>query len=68
MKKTIVLVGFLFLLAFNGNAQKSIIHDAEYNILFAQNGDKWAADDKEIDAKLKEIKKKNGNQPVGNNM
>ena len=30
---------------------KEIIHDAEYYILQAQNGQKWAADDKAVDAK-----------------
>ena len=29
-------------------AQKGIIHDAEYYILEAQNGDKWNEQDKEI--------------------
>ena len=29
-----------------------IVHDAEYYILKAQNGEKWAAEDKEIDQKL----------------
>jgi arylsulfatase len=39
---------------------KDIVHDAEYYILEAQNGEKWAADDKSIDAKLTEYKKTNG--------
>lgn len=29
-----------------------IIHDAEYDILEAQHGEKWAADDKNVEAKL----------------
>ena len=33
------------------NAKSKIVHDAEYYILEAQNGDKWAAEDKEIDKK-----------------
>ncbi len=41
-------------------AQDKVIHDAEYYILEAQNGKKWAADDKTIDKKLTEIRKKNG--------
>ena len=40
-----------------------IIHDAEYYILDAQNGEKWAAEDKELDKKLAELKKKNGGKP-----
>ena len=40
-----------------------IIHDAEHNILAAQHGKRWAKEDKEIDAKLAEIRKKNGGKP-----
>ena len=40
-----------------------IIHDAEYYILKAQHGDKWAKEDKEIDKKLAELKKKHGTKP-----
>ena len=39
-----------------------IIHDAEYYILEAQNGEKWAADDKAVDAKLAEFRKKEQRQ------
>ena len=31
-------------------AKEEIIHDAEYNILKAQNGERWDADDEQIDA------------------
>ena len=41
-------------------AQASIVHDAEYKILEAQNGKKWAKEDKVIDSKLADIRKKNG--------
>ena len=40
-----------------------IIHDAEYAILEAQNGEQWARDNKSIDAKLAEIREKNGGKP-----
>ena len=40
-----------------------IIHDAEYAIIEAQNGEQWAKDDKEIEEKLAQIRKKNGNKP-----
>jgi len=40
-----------------------IIHDAEYYVLEAQNGEKWVADDKKIDKKLAEIREKNGGKP-----
>ena len=41
-------------------AQGPIIHDAEYSILEAQNGKQWKEDDKKLDAKLAEVRKKNG--------
>ena len=40
-----------------------IIHDAEYTILAAQNGEAWAADDEAIESKLAEIRKRNGGKP-----
>jgi len=33
-----------------------IIHDAEYAIIEAQNGEQWAKDDKEIEKKLAQIR------------
>jgi hypothetical protein len=45
------------------HAANAIIHDAEYAIIEAQNGKAWAADDKAIDKKLAEIRKKNGGKP-----
>ena len=41
-------------------AQAPIVHDAEYKILEAQNGQQWAKDDKVVDSKLADIRKKNG--------
>jgi arylsulfatase len=41
-------------------AGKDIIHDGEYFFLKAQHGEKWVKEDKEIDARLAEIRKKNG--------
>ena len=40
-----------------------IIHDGEHYILKAQHGEKWAVEDKQIDEKLSEIRKKNGDKP-----
>ena len=60
-------LGFAALLVVTGTktvqAKDKIIHDAEYYILEAQNGKKWAADDKEVDKKLAEFTKKNGGKP-----
>ncbi|MEM1154681.1 MAG: sulfatase-like hydrolase/transferase [Pseudomonadota bacterium] len=50
-------------LSFSVSAAKPVIHDAEYYILAAQNGEKWAADDKAIEAKLAEIRNNNGGKP-----
>jgi arylsulfatase A-like enzyme len=44
-------------------AADKIVHDAEYYILEAQHGEKWAAEDKELDKKLAELKKKYGRPP-----
>ena len=42
------------------NNAEGIIHDGEYNLLMAQQGEKWAAEDKEIEKELADIRKKNG--------
>jgi len=44
-------------------AKKEIIHDAEYYVLEAQHGEKWAAEDKELAKKLKALKEKHGTPP-----
>ena len=55
---TLIVIPILALsLAGNALAKGQIVHDAEYYILEAQNGQKWAAEDKEIDKKLAELKK-----------
>lgn len=46
-----------------GAADKPIIHDAEYYILDAQYGEKWAAEDKDLDKKLADLRKKYGAPP-----
>ena len=40
-----------------------IVHDAEYYVLEAQHGEKWAAEDKALDARLAELREKNGGKP-----
>ncbi len=44
-------------------AQDKIVHDAEYYIIEAQNGDRWSTEDKALDKRLKELKKKHGKTP-----
>ena len=60
-------VAFLLTFFLSGNAlakePSKIVHDAEYYILEAQNGKKWAVEDKELDKKLAELKKKYGTPP-----
>jgi arylsulfatase len=41
-------------------AADKIVHDGEYNYLKAQHGMRWSQEDKAIDAKLSEIREKNG--------
>ena len=40
-----------------------IVHDAEYYILEAQNGNVWQVEDNELDAKLAELRDKYGQPP-----
>ena len=47
----------------NLSASNQIVHDAEYYVLEAQHGEKWAAEDKTLDKKLAELKKKYGRPP-----
>ncbi|MCP4407125.1 MAG: sulfatase-like hydrolase/transferase, partial [Gammaproteobacteria bacterium] len=47
----------------NLSAANKIVHDAEYYILEGQHAEKWAADDKSVDAKLAKFRKKNGGKP-----
>ena len=55
------LVGLLLLTSFA--SAEEIIHDSEYYIIEAQNGEKWAAEDKVLDAKLDVLRKKHGGPP-----
>jgi len=65
MKKLFLLtLGFLLIFCFGTSAWgKEIIHDAEYYVLEAQHGKKWAAEDKELDKKLAKLRKKHGTPP-----
>jgi arylsulfatase len=40
-----------------------IVHDAEYYVLEAQNGERWAEEDARIDETLAAFRKKNGGKP-----
>ncbi|MGH7787831.1 MAG: sulfatase-like hydrolase/transferase [Candidatus Binatia bacterium] len=41
----------------------TIVHDAEYSVLAAQNGARWAADDRAIEERLAALRKANGGRP-----
>ena len=40
-----------------------VVHDAEYYVLAAQNGERWTAEDKALKQKLDALKKKHGRPP-----
>ena len=44
-------------------AEDKIVHDAEFYVLQAQNGKKWAAEDDEIKRKLEALRQKHGRPP-----
>lgn len=44
-------------------AQDKIVHDAEYYVIEAQNGEKWNKEDKDLDKRLSALKKKYGKSP-----
>ena len=55
------------MLACSAGAQRGsaedIVHDAEYYILEAQNGERWEAEDRQLDARLAELRRKHGAPP-----
>ena len=62
---TALIVGLLVVnqTAFAQADKPKIIHDAEYYVLEAQHGDVWAAQDKELDQQLAELRAKYGAPP-----
>lgn len=44
-------------------AADKIVHDAEYYILESQNGERWAAENVELDKKLAALREKHGQPP-----
>jgi len=66
MRLIMIAIFLLFMsasLAIAKNQSGEIIHDAEYYIIKAQNGEKWKVEDKDLDKKLEELRKKNGGNP-----
>jgi arylsulfatase len=56
-------VAILAMMGADALAVKPIIHDAEYYVLEAQHGEKWAAQDAELDTKLEALREKHGRPP-----
>jgi arylsulfatase len=66
MNRSLLAFLSLLLLSVGGRpvtAQEAIVHDAEYYILEAQNGKKWAVEDADLDKKLAELRRKFGTPP-----
>lgn len=42
---------------------KDVVYDAEYYVLLAQNSEKWEAEDKTLEQKIAELRKKHGQPP-----
>ena len=66
IRKSVILAGasaLTLLLSGYAMANNSIVYDAEYYILEAQNGKKWVAEDSELDKKLTQLKEKFGQPP-----
>ena len=60
---SLIYASLIFLIGAGAGTAKEggeIVLDGEYKFLKAQYGEQWAQEDKEIDAKLTEIRKKNG--------
>ena len=60
MKTLLTLVSVVLLSAGATSALADIVHDGEYEFLRMQHGDKWDAEDQEIDRKLSDIRRANG--------
>jgi len=59
----LVLLCFVLLSRLGPAQANGIIQDAEYYVLEAQNGEKWAAEDKRLEVRLAELRKKHGRPP-----
>jgi arylsulfatase len=61
----IVIPLLVFSVAANTMAEEpaGIIHDSEFQLLQKQYGEKWAAEDKEIEKKLESLHEKHGKRP-----
>ncbi|MHC4128926.1 MAG: sulfatase-like hydrolase/transferase [Planctomycetota bacterium] len=64
MRSLTLTLTLLCVLAATGSAfGQDIVHDAEYYILQAQNGQRWAAEDRALDRQLAAFRESNGGKP-----
>jgi len=65
MKKKYFIISLLFLAMMSSffSLKSQIIHDAEFYVIEAQNGERWAAEDKDLDNRLDELRKIHGKTP-----
>ena len=50
------LIGVTLALSGAFSQAQDVVHDAEYYVLKAQHGERWAAEDRSLDAKLAELR------------
>lgn len=62
MKKMLCVIGLLSMGMMPAQASE-IIHDAEFYVLKAQNGERWAEEDSALDKRLAELREKHGRPP-----
>ena len=62
-KIIIVVACALMCFPYHLSAAQPIQHDAEHYVLLLQYAAQWAAEDREIDRELRQIRKKNGGKP-----
>ncbi|MEP4486824.1 MAG: sulfatase-like hydrolase/transferase [Halioglobus sp.] len=63
MKRLTAAVAMIGAISVAPAIAKDIVHDAEFQVLKAQNGKRWAEEDKLIDTKIAEFREKNGGKP-----
>ena len=63
MQRVTFLTGLLLASALAAPAAAQIVHDAEYYIIEAQHGERWNAEDADLDRKLAELREKHGAPP-----
>jgi len=64
MKNCWLALTSIALAAWSAHGQANeIVHDAEYYIIEAQNGERWKADDQTVNSRLAEIRDRNNGKP-----